>query len=134
MGHFCWCCERERRHEKFTGRGHRDHICKDCQKLPKKEREIRQAIRNIEQLFTWEGFVRNGRRKELDKYLEHPDERVREYAQQVQERDRTERELQRKIQQQEEAEIDKWAAGFDPDPAEDESASSWSPPDDDIPF
>jgi hypothetical protein len=134
MGHFCWCCERERRNEKFTGRGHRDHICKDCQKLPKKEREIRQAIRNINQLCTWEGFIRKKRRKEFDKYLDHPEEQVREYAQQVLEHDREERKLQRKHQQQDEDEIDKRADGFAPDPADDEPASSWSPPDDDIPF
>ncbi len=135
MGHFCWCCERERRNEKFSGRGHRNHICKDCQKLPKDEREIRQAIRNINRLCTCAGSIRRKHRQEFDKYLEHPEERVRQYAQQVQERDQAERELWRRIREQEEAEFEKWAADFDPDPAEEsERASSWTALDDEIPF
>jgi hypothetical protein len=37
--HYCRICDRGRPNEKFTGRGHRDHICKDCQRLPRSERE-----------------------------------------------------------------------------------------------
>jgi hypothetical protein len=92
MGHFCWCCQRKRRNEIFTGRGHRDHICKDCQKLPAKEREVRQAIRIVERLCTRDGFVRKKHRAEFLKYLEHPEVRVRQYAREIQEYERQERE------------------------------------------
>ena len=39
MGHYCRICGRERANEKFSGKGHRLHVCKDCQKLPLAERE-----------------------------------------------------------------------------------------------
>ena len=39
MGHYCHICGRVRANEKFSGRGDRDHICKDCQRLPREERD-----------------------------------------------------------------------------------------------
>ena len=30
MGHYCRICERTRANEKFTGKGHKNHICKEC--------------------------------------------------------------------------------------------------------
>ena len=39
MGHYCRICGRMRANEKFSGRGHRAHICKDCQRLPLEERD-----------------------------------------------------------------------------------------------
>ena len=39
MPHYCRICGRNRPNEKFSGRGHRDHICKDCQRLPRDQRE-----------------------------------------------------------------------------------------------
>ncbi|PMC35753.1 hypothetical protein CJ195_18420 [Bacillus sp. UMB0899] len=29
-GHYCFGCDRYRANEKFSGKGHRQHICKDC--------------------------------------------------------------------------------------------------------
>lgn len=37
MGHYCRICGRERANEKFSGRGHRTHVCKDCASKPKTE-------------------------------------------------------------------------------------------------
>ena len=51
MPHYCRICDRGRPNEKFTGRGHRDHICKDCQRLPGSERE------QIEHLDELSGFL-----------------------------------------------------------------------------
>jgi hypothetical protein len=39
MGHFCRICGRVRANERFTGHGHRGHICQDCQRLPRAELE-----------------------------------------------------------------------------------------------
>ena len=39
MGHYCRICGRMGANEKFSGRGHRAHICKDCQRLPLEERD-----------------------------------------------------------------------------------------------
>jgi hypothetical protein len=38
-GHYCRICGRRRANEKFSGRGHAQHICKDC------ERELKRAAR-----------------------------------------------------------------------------------------
>jgi hypothetical protein len=51
MPHYCRICGRGRRNEKFTGRGHRNHICKDCQRLP---REQRDRIERMDELY---GFL-----------------------------------------------------------------------------
>ena len=36
-GHYCRICGRRRPNEKFSGKGHRHHICKDCSRKPKAE-------------------------------------------------------------------------------------------------
>ncbi len=46
-GHWCRICNRGRPNEAFSGRGHRDHICKDCQRLPKSERERADLTREL---------------------------------------------------------------------------------------
>jgi len=43
-GHYCRICGRRRANEKFGGRGHALHICKDCQRELKREaRQKRKA-------------------------------------------------------------------------------------------
>ena len=32
-GHFCWACGHRRPNEKFSGRGHARHVCRECAKL-----------------------------------------------------------------------------------------------------
>lgn len=36
-GHYCRVCGRSRPNEKFSGKGHRNHICKECAQKPKTE-------------------------------------------------------------------------------------------------
>jgi len=48
MGHWCRICGRERPNEKFSGRGHRDHLCRECARLPREERE---EIEQLDELF-----------------------------------------------------------------------------------
>ncbi|MBM4764981.1 hypothetical protein [Bacillus sp. B15-48] len=38
-GHYCKACGRTRANEKFSGKGHRLHICKDCKRNGKKAHE-----------------------------------------------------------------------------------------------
>ena len=38
MGRYCRICGRERPNEQFSGKGHRIHVCKHCQRLPKSQR------------------------------------------------------------------------------------------------
>ena len=44
MSHYCHICGRNRSNEKFSGRGHRDHVCKDCQRMPRGERDRIERI------------------------------------------------------------------------------------------
>jgi hypothetical protein len=44
MGHWCHICGRTRANEKFSGRGHRDHVCKDCQRTPRAKRDRLEHI------------------------------------------------------------------------------------------
>jgi len=40
MGHYCKVCGRTRPNEKFSGKGHRNHICKECASIPADERPL----------------------------------------------------------------------------------------------
>lgn len=50
MPHFCWMCGRSRANERFSGRGHRDHVCRECQKLPATEKDRRRALIDMERM------------------------------------------------------------------------------------
>lgn len=39
MGHWCHVCGENKSNESFSGKGHRNHICKACKALPKQERD-----------------------------------------------------------------------------------------------
>ena len=82
-GHFCWCCDRVRANERFSGRGHAHHLCKDCAKLGTEELAYRQAIRNIDRLLDWDDRVRRKQKKSFERFLSHPDQRIRQYAEAV---------------------------------------------------
>jgi len=40
MGHWCRICGCNKPNEKFSGKGHKNHICKECSKKPKEERDV----------------------------------------------------------------------------------------------
>jgi hypothetical protein len=69
-----------RANEKFSGRGHARHLCKDCARLGKEELVYRQSVRNLERLLTWDGRVPRENREQFKKYLNHENERVRAFA------------------------------------------------------
>ncbi|OGC08403.1 hypothetical protein A2V82_11870 [candidate division KSB1 bacterium RBG_16_48_16] len=48
MGHYCRVCGRVRPNEKFSGKGHKDHVCKECSGMP---REKREAIEQEDEIF-----------------------------------------------------------------------------------
>jgi len=50
MGHYCRICGRTRPNEKFSGKGHRTHVCRDCARMPK---ESRDAIEQKEEIFNY---------------------------------------------------------------------------------
>jgi len=79
-GHFCWCCGRHRANEGFSGRGHGQHLCKDCAKLGREELAYRQTLRNIDRLVHPYGLIQRRQRASLERFLGHPDPRVRSYV------------------------------------------------------
>ena len=48
MGHWCRICGESKPNEKFSGKGHRNHICKECSRKPKDERD---AIDQEDEIF-----------------------------------------------------------------------------------
>lgn len=51
MGHYCRICGHERPNEQFSGKGHRIHVCKRCQRLPK---SVRRTIEDRDDII---GFM-----------------------------------------------------------------------------
>lgn len=51
MGHWCRICFQHRPNEKFSGKGHRDHICKECSRRPKAERDAIDHEREIHEYY-----------------------------------------------------------------------------------
>jgi hypothetical protein len=51
-GHYCRICKRHRPNEKFSGKGHRIHVCKECARLPAEER---QSIEEEDEIY---GYLR----------------------------------------------------------------------------
>lgn len=47
QGHYCKVCGSYRANEKFTGKGHATHICKDCAKLPPEEKSKQEALNRL---------------------------------------------------------------------------------------
>lgn len=47
QGHYCKVCGSYRANEKFTGKGHATHICKDCAKLPPEEKAKQEALNRL---------------------------------------------------------------------------------------
>lgn len=49
-GHYCRICGSRKPNEAFSGKGHRDHVCKVCSRMPKEERK---AIEHEEEIFNY---------------------------------------------------------------------------------
>jgi hypothetical protein len=47
VGRFCRICGRVRANEQFSGKGHKIHVCKRCQRLPKGKRQAIEAEDDI---------------------------------------------------------------------------------------
>jgi hypothetical protein len=69
--------------EKFSRPGHANHLCKDCYKLGSSELQYRKNLRDLERLVTWEGIIGRKKRKSFNRFLEHPDPRIRRYAEEL---------------------------------------------------
>jgi hypothetical protein len=61
QGHYCWRCQSYRANEKFSGKGHAKHICKDCSKEMKQiARERRKAKASRQEVVASHSDANNG--------------------------------------------------------------------------
>jgi len=79
MGHYCWVCGRTRANERFSGKGHARHICKECQRLPREERDAVQALRDIDGLLDQRN-ISDKNISRLKSLLRSPREEIRQKA------------------------------------------------------
>jgi ribosome-binding protein aMBF1 (putative translation factor) len=79
MGHHCRICGRTRPNEKFSGKGHRVHVCTDCARLPK---ENRDAIEQKEEIFNYltQSHISTKNRARLGRLAASSDPEVAELA------------------------------------------------------
>lgn len=49
-GHYCKICGQYKANEKFSGKGHANHICKACSSLPQTQKNEQMKIRQIERI------------------------------------------------------------------------------------
>jgi hypothetical protein len=106
-GHHCWCCRRTRPNERFSGRDHARYLCRECAHLPAEEREYRQGERDIERLLRGGFHVPRRHRAQLDRFLQHPNARVRDLAQGILDEHQRDVEERRRMRDEDEA----WATG-----------------------
>ena len=52
-GHYCRICGRYRANEKFSGGGHKNHICKDRAKIPVEKRNEIELVNRLMNLPFW---------------------------------------------------------------------------------
>jgi hypothetical protein len=79
MPHYCRICTRYRSNEKFSGRGHRDHICKDCQRLPREERDRIDRLNELDN-FLNQSHISPKNIARLEVLTQHGSGEVRELA------------------------------------------------------
>ena len=80
QGHYCWSCNGYLANEKFSGKGHSRHLCRNCQKLGKDELGYREALNNLGRCVGFDGIISRRRRKQFEPFLAHADPRIRKLA------------------------------------------------------
>lgn len=108
VGHYCWCCDCYRSNERFSGKNHGRHLCRECAKLGPEELAYRQGVRNIDRLMYAYGFVGRKKRHIFERYLHHPNPRIRQYAQDAKAYGDRERQAFREAMLADEAAWERW--------------------------
>ena len=78
-GHYRRICGRRRPNEKFSAKGHRIHVCKECARMPKEERE---AIEQEEEIFQYlrQSHISGKNMARLKELSESANKRIVEHA------------------------------------------------------
>lgn len=110
-GHYCYVCARILPNEKFSGRGHNNHICKQCsQKSPEERRELK-IVNEITKISVQGNFSKDNRKK-LQGYLKDKSQQIRIEAQSALD-EFNQMMMQRKLERKLEEEYDE-LIGIDP--------------------
>src|SRR5262249_44509931 len=79
MGHYCRICGRTRANEKFSGKGHKIHVCKTCMQMPV---EQRRHIEETQEIcgFLAQSHIYNKNLARLEVLTASPDEEIARMA------------------------------------------------------
>lgn len=79
MGHYCRICGRVKPDEKFSGKGHRSHVCKECSRMPKEKMEV---IEQEDEIFGYlkQSHISTKNVSRLRKLVQSDNKRVAELA------------------------------------------------------
>jgi hypothetical protein len=50
QGHYCIICSEYKANEKFSGKGHAKHVCRQCDSLPQEKKNELQYINRIDRI------------------------------------------------------------------------------------
>ena len=79
MGHYCRICGRYRPNEQFTGKGHREHVCKKCSQLPAEKRQVIEQKDEIAGYLTQSNISKKNLTR-LKKLAKSSDEEISHWA------------------------------------------------------
>ena len=79
MGHFCRICQCVRANERFSGKGHRTQVCKDCRQLPKAVRAVIEQEQEVA-AFLQQSRISEKNLKRLQTLTEAEEPRIAEMA------------------------------------------------------
>ncbi len=80
-GHYCKICGEYKANEKFSGKGHAAHICKDCSKLSAAEKEESQTLTQLMNLNV--GRLNDSKKKWLENRVHDRRPEVSALAQEI---------------------------------------------------
>ena len=78
-GHYCRICGRIRPNERFSGRGHATHICKECQRKPREERDRIDLEYELER-YLHQSHISDKNISRLASLAQHANPEIREMA------------------------------------------------------
>ena len=82
QGHYCYVCGEIKANEKFSGKGHAKHICKECCKLAPEEKDRKVLKTKLDHLLDY-GQLSKQNKEFLNNTLHSKDPIIKEYAENI---------------------------------------------------
>lgn len=79
MSRYCRICDSHKANERFTGKGHKRLICKECWKLPKEKIRCIDALRDMSRFF-FQSHISEKNLKRLLEFAAYPNRKLSELA------------------------------------------------------